>query len=88
MRQIEVYEELATISPNLRVIRYRHDLDIVLRSWRGKPDQRQVGVVYLMEGGDAIQEPEEIGLWYARGLRFVVPGGHALLRHFGAGAVD
>lgn len=73
MQQIEVYEELATISPNLRVIRYRHDLDIVLRSWRGDPDQRQVGVVYLMEGGDAIQEPEEIGLWYARGLRFVGP---------------
>ncbi len=73
MQQIEVYEELATISPNIRVIRQRHDLDIVLRSWRGKRDQRQVGIVYLMEGGDAIQEPEEIGLWYARGLRFVGP---------------
>ncbi|HZY42568.1 MAG TPA: membrane dipeptidase [Anaerolineae bacterium] len=73
MQQIEVYEELATISPNIRLIQQRHDLDIVLRSWRGQPDQRQVGIVYLMEGGDAIQEPEEIGLWYARGLRFVGP---------------
>jgi membrane dipeptidase len=71
MEQIEVYEELATISPNIRVIQQRRDLDIVLRSWRGAPDRRQVGIVYLMEGGDAIQEPEEIGLWYARGLRFV-----------------
>ena len=73
MRQIEVYEELATISPNIRVILQRRDLDIVLRSWRGDSDQRQVGIVYLMEGGDAIQTPEEIGLWYARGLRFVGP---------------
>lgn len=73
LRQIEVYEELATISPNLRVIRQRHDLDRVLRSWRGPPDQRQVGIVYLMEGGDAIQSPDEIGWWYARGLRFVGP---------------
>ncbi len=73
MRQIELYEELATISPNIRLIHHRRDLDLVLRSWRGEPDQRQVGVVYLMEGGDAIQTPEEIGLWYARGLRFVGP---------------
>ncbi len=73
MRQIEVYEELAQRSPHIRVIRYRHDLDVVLRSWRGETDQRQVGVVYLMEGGDAIQTPDEVGVWYARGLRLIGP---------------
>lgn len=73
MRQIEVYEDLAQRSPHIRVIRHRHDLEVVLRSWRGAAEQRQVGVVYLMEGGDAIQTPDEVGAWYARGLRLIGP---------------
>lgn len=79
MRQIEVYEELAARSPHITLIQSRHDLEAVLKTWdnhapeSAATDNRQVGIVYLMEGGDAIQEPEEVRLWYVRGLRIVGP---------------
>lgn len=73
-RQIEVYEDLARRSSHIRLIHSRRDLESVLASWQGDdPAQRQIGLVYLMEGGDAIQSPDEIGWWYARGLRLVGP---------------
>ncbi len=85
MRQIDIYEHLARQSAQIRLIQTRPDLEAVLKSWEGSDpppaspdesngrDHRQVGVVYLMEGGDAIQQPEEIAQWYERGLRIVGP---------------
>ena len=73
-RQIDVYEALAGRSPHIRLIKTQPDLDSVLASWAAPyPDRRQVGIVYLMEGADAIQTPDELGQWYERGLRLVGP---------------
>lgn len=73
-RQIEIYEALADRSPHIRLIKTQQDLDGVLASWNaGQSDRRQVGIVYLMEGADAIQTPDELGWWYERGLRLVGP---------------
>jgi membrane dipeptidase len=50
-----------------------------LKTWEfaeprdGEPDRRQVGIVCLMEGGDPIQEPAEVAMWYERGLRLIGP---------------
>ncbi len=79
MRQIDIYERMAGESTQIKLIQTRRDLDSVLKSWADAPadddetDRRQVGIVYLMEGGDAIQQPEEIEVWYQCGLRIVGP---------------
>jgi membrane dipeptidase len=79
MRQIDIYERMAGESPQIKLIHRRDDLEAALRSWEGDPlregedDRRQVGIVYLMEGGDAIKQPDEVDLWYERGLRAIGP---------------
>lgn len=70
--QLAYYHRLAQ-SPRVRLVRARHDLDGVLASWAGTPEQRQVGLVVLMEGADPIRAPEEFPDWYAAGLRIVAP---------------
>jgi membrane dipeptidase len=82
LRQIEIYERMAQQSGQIKLIRNRVDLESVLKSWDGfdptlpedpQRDERQIGLVYLIEGGDSIREPAEVEWWYERGVRLIGP---------------
>jgi membrane dipeptidase len=64
----------------IRWVHTQSDLDAVLASWTPLPatgarpgDAQQIGLVLLMENGDAIRTPEAVEEWYAQGLRIVGP---------------
>ncbi len=76
MWQLDTYHRMADENRWFRLIKTARDLDEVLVTWQqprdaAKPDPRQIGVVVLMEGADPIVEPEQVELWYERGLRIV-----------------
>jgi membrane dipeptidase len=82
LRQIEIYESMAERSGQIKLIRTRADLEAVLKTWEGfdpslpedpQRDERQIGLVYLIEGGDSIREPAEVEWWYERGVRLIGP---------------
>ncbi len=82
LRQIEIYESMAQRSDQIRLIRTRADLEAVLSTWKGfdlslpedpQRDERQIGLIYLIEGGDSIREPVEVEWWYERGVRLIGP---------------
>jgi membrane dipeptidase len=82
LRQIEIYERMAQQSGQIKLIRSRADLEAVLKTWGGfdpalpedpKRNERQIGLVYLIEGGDSIREPAEVEWWYERGVRLIGP---------------
>ena len=82
LAQTEVYERMAQQNGHLKLIRTRLDLESVLKSWEGfdpslpddpQWDERQIGLVYLIEGGDSIREPAEAEWWYERGVRMIGP---------------
>lgn len=81
-QQAEVYERMAQDCEQIRLIKTRADLETVLRTWEDfdpslekdpRRDERQVGLVYLIEGGDSIREPAEVEEWYERGVRLIGP---------------
>ncbi len=81
-RQIEIYERMAEQSDQIKLIRTRADLEAVLKTWEGfdpalaedpQRDERQIGLIYLIEGGDSIREPAEVAWWYERGVRLIGP---------------
>jgi membrane dipeptidase len=82
LRQIEIYERMAERSRQIKLIRTRADLESVLKTWEGfdptldedpNREERQIGLVYLIEGGDSIREPAEVEWWYERGVRLIGP---------------
>jgi membrane dipeptidase len=82
LQQIEIYERMARRSEQIKLIRTRADLEAVLKTWESfdpslsedpKQDERQIGLVYLIEGGDSIREPAEVKWWYERGVRLIGP---------------
>ena len=82
LRQIEIYERLAQQSNQIKLIRASADLETVLKTWDDfdptlpedpKRDERQIGLVYLIEGGDSIREPAEVEWWHERGVRLIGP---------------
>jgi len=81
-RQAEIYERMAQGCEQIKLIQTRADLEAVLRTWEDfdptldedpKRDERQIGLVYLIEGGDSIREPAEVEWWYERGVRLIGP---------------
>jgi membrane dipeptidase len=81
-RQAEIYERMAQDCEQIRLIKTRADLEAVLRTWEDfdprlaedpRRDERQIGLVYLIEGGDSIREPAEVEWWYERGVRLIGP---------------
>lgn len=74
-RQLDVYLRMVDDhADKFRLIRSRRDLQAVMARWEEGPDQtRQIGMVILMEGADAIRRPEELPEWYEQGLRLVGP---------------
>lgn len=76
MAQLDYYERLTETQPRFRWIRSRRDLEAVLETWREPlpdPDPRCIGIVCLMEGADPIRRPEEVEVWYERGVRIIGP---------------
>lgn len=74
MQQLEHYRRWTDdASEKIRLIGNKADLNDVLARWQpGKPEQKPlVGIVPLMEGADAIRQPEEVSLWFERGVRIV-----------------
>lgn len=71
-RQLDYYHRLADEHAAFRLIGSRADLEAVLKTWDDDDlARRRVGLVPLMEGADAIREPQEAEWWQERGLRIV-----------------
>ena len=71
MQQLDYYRRMVDIENNhLRLVGDRDSLDEVLASLNGN-DQPLLGIVPLMEGADPIREPEELELWFEKGVRII-----------------
>lgn len=74
MAQMDYYERLAETCERFVLVHTRRDLEAVLETWKEplpEPDPRRIGIVRLMEGADPIRRPEEVAIWYERGLRIL-----------------
>ncbi len=71
--QIDAYYRLADENPQFQIVATQDDLAHVLATW--EPDQpleaRRIGLIPLMEGADAILEPEQAEEWFERGVRII-----------------
>jgi membrane dipeptidase len=72
---VEFYRRLVEEHPNkFQLIRKRADLEQVLEHWAMEPtDDRRIGLVLLMEGGDGVRRPTELSEWYSAGVRILGP---------------
>ena len=77
--QIAYYRILESMGV-LRVIGDRATLDRHLAEWENSAGSPPLGVVIAMEGADPILSPEQVGEWWASGLRIVS------LAHYGKSA--
>jgi membrane dipeptidase len=75
IKQLDVYNRLADTHRQISLIRTQGELTRVLDTWSDDKtiEDRQVGIVILMEGGDPILEPRQFEEWYERGVRVVGP---------------
>lgn len=70
MTQLDYYHRLADEHDNVRLVTDQASLNEVRASFSAE-DKHLLGIVPLMEGADPIREPEEVELWYERGLRII-----------------
>jgi membrane dipeptidase len=73
--QIDIYRKLADSHPDkFRLVASARELDSVIEYW-SKPapegEGHPIGMIYLMEGADAIRSPHELAEWYDLGLRII-----------------
>jgi membrane dipeptidase len=88
MAQLDFYRRWEERDPkHVKVVRYRKDLEEVLRDWRLEIGDlhllnlqspisnlsHRLGIVPLMENADPIREPKELELWYEKGIRIIGP---------------
>ena len=75
--QLDVYYRLMDQAPDkFRLVRSALELDSVLKAWSASDEQQTnppVGLVPLMEGGDAIRSFDELPEWWERGVRILGP---------------
>lgn len=71
MAQLDYYHRLADDVAQIRLVQDEKTLDEVVDSQQ--EGEALLGLVLLLEGADAIREPEELELWVERGLRIVAP---------------
>lgn len=73
MWQLDHYHRLADETEPIRLVTDRAKLDdLILEYVQAEAGaQRPLGIVPLMEGADAIRTPEELEMWYERGLRII-----------------
>lgn len=71
MEQLDYYHRLADQEQNnLRLVTDLTSLEEVLISQEAD-EQPLLGIVPLMEGADPIREPQELEMWFERGLRVI-----------------
>jgi membrane dipeptidase len=77
--QLDSYHLLCENAPDFfRLVASRRDLEDVLKPWEQAPAAfpqvtHPVGLVLLMEGAEAIDDPEEVEEWWQAGLRIIGP---------------
>lgn len=70
--QLDHYHRFADEHAEFELVGGRGDLERVLATWQTpEPADRKIGLVPLMEGADAIREPDEAAWWQERGVRIV-----------------
>jgi membrane dipeptidase len=67
LEQLNVYDDWASRGV-ARLVRSVTDLEHHLELWRS---DRVPGLVVLMEGADPIVNPDDVGLWWSRGVRII-----------------
>lgn len=74
MTQLDYYHRLADEEERVRLVGDGDTLAEVVQSHQEEDENEPVlGLVPLMEGADAVREPEELEYWYERGLRIIGP---------------
>jgi membrane dipeptidase len=71
--QLDYYHRMADEDSRIRLVRNLAQLEEVVASHAEDGRERLLGIVPLMEGADPIREPEELEMWYERGLRIIGP---------------
>lgn len=77
--QLDAYQRLCDDAPDyFRLLTTRADLDNVLKPWDQAPAvfpqvTHPVGLVLMMEGAEAIGDPDEVEEWWQSGLRIIGP---------------
>jgi membrane dipeptidase len=79
LAQLNIYRRWAAEQPQIALISQHQHLEQVLNTWSDStpPQERQVGLVLLMENADPIRTPDEAGWWYEQGVRLIGPAWHA-----------
>jgi len=67
--QLDVYRRWEE-EGRVRIVRTRRDLDAHLAAWE---NDRKVGIIVLIEGGDSIESPDELVWWFDAGVRVIGP---------------
>lgn len=73
MAQLDYYYRLTDRAPHIRLVTNRNILKEVVQSHspENSVNQPLFGIVIHMEGADPIRQPEELEMWYERGLRSI-----------------
>lgn len=73
-QELDTYHRLVDSHPEkFRLLTSRADLDLLLDHWHSPEESHPVGLLLLMEGGEAIREPSELPEWWDLGLRLIGP---------------
>jgi membrane dipeptidase len=70
--QVDYYRRLVDEDDSLRLVTDAAGLEEITRSHEAG-EKPLLGIVLLMEGADCIREPDEVELWYERGVRLLGP---------------
>lgn len=78
MAQLDVYHRWADDHPDkYRLLQTRGDMKEVLSLWEadseGEDKAPPVGLVILMEAAEGVRDPEELEMWWGRGVRIIGP---------------
>jgi len=73
--QLDAYRKLIDTHPEkFQLVQNNRDLESVLAGWTNDAEsKKQVGLVTLMEGAEAIRDPSELEVWWDRGVRLIGP---------------
>lgn len=73
--QADIYLRLVEQHPNkFRLLFCRNHLEDLLKYWGNeKKSDKPVGLVLLMEGAEAVENPQEIAEWWQIGVRIIGP---------------
>jgi len=70
--QLDLYHRMEDKNPDkFRLIGSKRNLAEVLASWDGENPDKQIGLIPLMEGADAVTCPQRLYDWYEHGLRMI-----------------